>query len=82
MTIALGPVETSGTGNTDRGVVFFRDLRGGGTHELEARLPLLPLAYFEDSLLQIRWLVRARRLQTLAEDQIVDEGFRVDLPAP
>ena len=73
--------ETSGRGNTDRGVVFFRDLPTRGAYDFEARLPLLPLTY-EGELLQIRWLVRVRRLRARADDELVDEPFRVEPPPP
>jgi hypothetical protein len=73
--------ETAGKGDTDLGIVLFRQLEGRGSFPFEAPLPLLPLSY-DGGLLSISWLVRVRRLRTLAADEIVDELFKVEAAPP
>lgn len=73
--------ETSGKGDTDLGLVLFRELEGRGSFAFEAPLPLLPLSY-DGGLLGIQWIVRVRRLRALAQDDIVDEPFRMEAFPP
>lgn len=73
--------ETAGKGDTDLGLVLFRELSGRGSFPFEAPLPLLPLSY-DGGLIGITWLVRVRRLKTLSADEVVDEAFRVEVLSP
>ena len=73
--------ETTGKGDSDLGLVLFRNLEGRGEFPFEAPLPLLPLSY-DGGLLSITWLVRVRRLRTLSADEIVDETFKVEVLPP
>lgn len=73
--------ETAGKGDTDLGLVLFRELSGRGEFPFEAPLPLLPLSY-DGGILSITWLVRVRRLRTLSADEIVDEPFKMEVLPP
>jgi hypothetical protein len=73
--------ETAGKGDTDLGIVLFRRLEGRGSFPFEAPLPLLPLSY-DGGLISISWLVRVRRLRTMSADEVVDEGFKMEVLPP
>jgi hypothetical protein len=75
--------ETAGKGDTDRGIVLFRVLaeddpvRARAETKFEAPLPLLPVSY-TGKLLQVRWLVRVRRLRASSNDDLYEESFSVE----
>lgn len=73
--------ETSGKGDTDLGLVLFRELSGRGEFPFEAPLPLLPVSY-EGGIINIGWLVRVRRLHAMSADVVVDETFRMEALPP
>lgn len=73
--------ETAGKGDTDLGIVLFRQLEGRGSFPFEAPLPLLPISY-DGGLISISWLVRVRRLRTLGSDDIADERFTMEVLPP
>lgn len=74
--------ETEGKGDTDRGVLLHRVLSdgdpvaGSAEHAFEVKLPLLPVSY-AGTLIKVRWLVRVRRVFTLADDLLEEAEFHV-----
>ncbi len=67
--------ETAGKGSTDRGVIHHVELPPG-EHAFEVPLPRLPLTYV-GTMIKVHWLVRLRRISTLAADDVVQEEFEV-----